>query len=187
MRLIVEHSAVIGPIDCDRSSVVHLKEGGPTCPEQLSIETTAVFRTILQILSSHLSDPETDDFFNTWIVEEWRVNALEHGNKGDPSKKIEVRLRIDELADNTARILFVCLMIADEGEYFDPKKVPDPTIDERLDQQGGRGLRVAQDFSLTRYGHMLDVHVDPDSPPSQSTKGKTVRLKWAKFESRLPE
>jgi len=60
-------------------------------------------------------------------------NALRHGNKMDPSKKIHFSYRC-------SRQQGLWVMIRDEGNGFNPDAVPDPTEPENLDRTGGRGV-----------------------------------------------
>ncbi len=64
--------------------------------------------------------------------EEALRNAMIHGNKQDPGKKVVVETDIIENA--------VVISVEDEGEGFDPKKLPDPTLDENILKEGGRGV-----------------------------------------------
>jgi len=65
-------------------------------------------------------------------LEEAVVNAIRHGNKADPSKKIHVEYVIDD-----ARLV---VNVADEGPGFDLDSVPDPTAEENLEADHGRGI-----------------------------------------------
>jgi len=67
-------------------------------------------------------------------VEEGMNNAIKHGNKFDPAKK--VRLTYD-ITDERAVII-----IADEGGGFSPSALPDPTADENLEKPTGRGVML---------------------------------------------
>lgn len=71
-------------------------------------------------------------------VREAMVNAVAHGNKYDPAKK--VRLVLETKSDS------VRIKITDEGEGFDPNKVPDPTQGDNLLRGSGRGLLLIQTF-----------------------------------------
>jgi serine/threonine-protein kinase RsbW len=64
--------------------------------------------------------------------EEALRNAMVHGNKMDPRKKVTVKTEV-----NTS-IVVIC--VEDEGEGFDPETLPDPTLDENLLKEGGRGV-----------------------------------------------
>ncbi len=65
-------------------------------------------------------------------VTEACVNAIVHGNKNDASKKVDVNLSYDETS--------FCIKVKDEGKGFDIKRIPDPTIEENLFKESGRGL-----------------------------------------------
>lgn len=71
-------------------------------------------------------------------VREAMVNAVVHGNKYDPSKK--VRLIVDRTMDKLR------ITILDEGSGFDPGSIADPTRDENLLRESGRGLLLIQTF-----------------------------------------
>jgi serine/threonine-protein kinase RsbW len=60
-------------------------------------------------------------------------NALRHGNKMDPSKKIHLSYGCDAQQG-------LWVKIRDEGTGFNPDTVPDPTQPENLDRTGGRGV-----------------------------------------------
>jgi serine/threonine-protein kinase RsbW len=71
-------------------------------------------------------------------LEEAIVNGLQHGNQGDPAKRVRVGYRV---GPNT-----MLAVIEDEGPGFDPDKVPDPTLPENLDRPGGRGLLLMRHY-----------------------------------------
>ena len=72
------------------------------------------------------------------ILTELFANAIYHGNKGDHSKKVTVGHVITK--DKAV------ISIMDEGEGFDPKKIPDPTLPENLIKDCGRGLFIVQNY-----------------------------------------
>ena len=65
-------------------------------------------------------------------IEEAVINAMMHGNKMDKTKDVTVRFKIDG-----EKLL---VEIEDEGRGFDPHSVPDPTLDENLEIDHGRGI-----------------------------------------------
>ncbi len=67
------------------------------------------------------------------------TNAINHGNHGDTSKTVSVRLK--ELAGKLA------FQISDEGEGFDFDNIPDPTAPENLLKIGGRGVFLMRQLS----------------------------------------
>lgn len=74
-------------------------------------------------------------------LEEGMVNAIKHGNRLDPSKKVHVEARI------TANKIDI--LIEDEGPGFDRSAVPDPTADENLTKASGRGILLIESY-MTR-------------------------------------
>ncbi|MFH0963251.1 MAG: ATP-binding protein [Planctomycetota bacterium] len=72
-------------------------------------------------------------------LEEAVTNAIKHGNKMDPSKKVTIRFKIDSEK--------VSFEVSDEGEGFDYNAVPDPTDDEHLELPHGRGLLLMRAYA----------------------------------------
>jgi serine/threonine-protein kinase RsbW len=71
-------------------------------------------------------------------------NAMIHGNCGDESKNVLIKLRRQR--DTLA------IQVSDEGCGFDPASVPDPTAPENITKCGGRGVFLMQQLShLVRY------------------------------------
>ena len=59
-------------------------------------------------------------------------NAIQHGNKCNPSKNVVLSL---QLMDDAVRFT-----VKDEGIGFDFHHIPDPVSPENLDKIGGRGV-----------------------------------------------
>lgn len=64
--------------------------------------------------------------------EEALRNAMVHGNRSIPGKQVTVEAEISDLA--------VTICVEDEGDGFDPAKLPDPTKQENLLKESGRGV-----------------------------------------------
>lgn len=77
--------------------------------------------------------PREHEFAVQTALREALANAVIHGNHGDSSKKV----RVCCVCDSAKGILIV---IRDEGEGFDPAKVPSPLIGERVASDHGRGI-----------------------------------------------
>jgi len=76
-----------------------------------------------------------------WVVSALReamANAVRHGNRLQPERKVHVDLSVDSSA--------VTIRIDDEGEGFDPSLIPDPTVPENLLRPSGRGIFYMQQF-----------------------------------------
>jgi serine/threonine-protein kinase RsbW len=76
----------------------------------------------------------SEDVFGNILValNEAVTNAIYHGNKSDPSKKVHLEYRH---SPNT-----ITFTIADEGPGFDYYNLPDPTAPENLEKECGRGV-----------------------------------------------
>ena len=81
---------------------------------------------------------DRDLFVMRLAIEEAVVNAIKHGNKRDPNKRVFVRCQVDAQK--------VWLQIEDEGDGFVLAEVPDPTAEENLDKPSGRGIRLMESF-----------------------------------------
>jgi len=71
-------------------------------------------------------------------LDEALTNALKHGNRSDPAKKIFVRTEIDNKK--------IGVLIRDEGEGFDPGKLIDPLSAEGLERNCGRGVFLMRTY-----------------------------------------
>jgi serine/threonine-protein kinase RsbW len=83
-----------------------------------------------------------DDIFAVHLtLEEAFLNAVKHGNKMDPTKKVKVDYSVD--SDK------VEICITDEGNGFQPDAVADPRFGEGLYEPGGRGLLLMNSYMDT--------------------------------------
>ncbi len=91
-----------------------------------------------------------------WVVEDDRawlylcfdevvVNAMLHGNEGDPRLEVEINVRVDEQR--------WVVTVADQGEGFSESAIPDQSQPESLLLEHGRGIRIMQEWldELTYY------------------------------------
>ncbi|MGZ4035876.1 MAG: ATP-binding protein [Bacteroidia bacterium] len=101
----------------------------------------------------------SDETFNyIWIaLNEAVSNAIKHGNKFDPSKK--VRLSVETKYER-----YICFIVKDEGEGFDFTSVPDPTTPERIAEPNGRGVflinKLADIVTYSNNGSCLEMCFD---------------------------
>ncbi|UCG58146.1 MAG: ATP-binding protein [Phycisphaerales bacterium] len=80
-----------------------------------------------------------DDIFAVHLaLEEALANAIKHGNKLDPSKKVTIDCSVD-----SERIE---ISMTDEGCGFDPDAVPDPRLGKNLYRPEGRGLFLMKSY-----------------------------------------
>jgi serine/threonine-protein kinase RsbW len=71
-------------------------------------------------------------------LEEAMINAIKHGNKLDPAKKVYIQAEVDSKR--------IKITIQDEGPGFRRKDVPDPTLDENLTKSSGRGILLMEAY-----------------------------------------
>ena len=76
--------------------------------------------------------PEKDMFNVQLAFEEAMTNAVMHGNRSDPQKKVWLRYGV---AENEVRI-----SIRDEGDGFNPNTLPDPRHPDHILTPSGRGI-----------------------------------------------
>ncbi len=88
---------------------------------------------LLELLSEN-GYSEGEIFAVKLAFEEALSNAIKHGSKCDPGKTVRATLDIDSTR--------VILSVTDQGDGFEPSKVPDPTLDENIEKPFGRGLML---------------------------------------------
>lgn len=109
-----------------------------------------------------------DDVFAVHLaVEEAFFNAVKHGNKMDPDKKVTIDYVVDQEK--------VEIWIGDEGAGFDPESVPDPRVGENLYRPEGRGLLLISAYmhrvEYNERGNRLHMVRDKNTPgPAQGDK-----------------
>ena len=97
---------------------------------------------------AQMDESESDDL--GIVTTELVNNAIHHGNKSNPQKKVRVSFLV-----NNQRIE---LRIKDEGNGFDPAKLKDPLAPENLMNESGRGIFLIRalmdslDFNFSESG-----------------------------------
>lgn len=66
-------------------------------------------------------------------------NAIQHGNKNNPSKHINISFNI--------RPDHISFTIKDEGPGFDYNTLPDPTAPENIEKPNGRGVFLMKNLA----------------------------------------
>ena len=88
-------------------------------------------------------------------ISEATTNSIVHGNKEDHRKTVE--LNID------CKSHLIQVRVTDEGEGFDVEKVPDPTLEDNLLKETGRGLHIinsiAQNVEYNDKGNSLSFEI----------------------------
>jgi serine/threonine-protein kinase RsbW len=74
-----------------------------------------------------------DNYGNVLIaVTEAFNNAVVHGNKGDASREVFVKVAVNDEE--------LCFLVKDQGAGFDFENVIDPTSPENIEKENGRGI-----------------------------------------------
>ena len=114
--------------------------------------------TLLENLIEEIADKyniSEDTFANMMTcLSEAAINAIVHGNKLDPDKKVIVNADIEG-----HRIIWT---VTDEGEGFDYNNLADPTAPENLENLTGRGVfiikHLADQCIFNSKGNEVELH-----------------------------
>jgi serine/threonine-protein kinase RsbW len=114
--------------------------------------------TQLEALIEEIADKykvSEDTFANMMTcLNEAFVNAVVHGNKLDPQKKVIINAEVEGKK--------VVWTITDEGEGFDYNQLPDPTAPENLERLTGRGvfivMHLADQCIYNAKGNEMELH-----------------------------
>jgi serine/threonine-protein kinase RsbW len=99
---------------------------------------------------------EPDQFFIGLAIREILINAMKHGNRFDPGKKVGFEVSLDGQD--------LIMDVTDEGAGFEIEAVPDPLSPENIERKSGRGIAMARKI-------MDEVSVTANSP-----RGSHVRM-----------
>lgn len=130
-----------------------------TVMDSIRIQIPSIMENI-RIVESFIDNTKdvydiNDDIYGNIMISVTEAvnNAIKHGNKEVPEKKVTLALSFRENA--------VSFVIEDQGDGFDFTKLEDPTAPENIDKPGGRGIFLMK--------HLADeVHF--------SQEGRTVEL-----------
>lgn len=90
-------------------------------------------------------------------------NAMLHGNRLDPRKLVHIRCCCEGGKG-------VFIVVRDQGNGFDPNKIPNPLALENLDAEHGRGIHLMKlamdEISFIRDG--TEVHMHKAGPKQQT-------------------
>jgi serine/threonine-protein kinase RsbW len=105
---------------------------------QSSFEMVDLVQVVFESLSSQVGfDPDSAHWMSV-AIRESVTNAVRHGNKLDPRKRVTVCFEY--------RAPEFIVIVEDEGEGFNPESVPDPLAEENLLRASGRGIFFMKNF-----------------------------------------
>jgi len=118
-------------------------------------ESVAVLENFVDDLVSNLHIGD-DVYANLMTcLNEAITNAIFHGNKQNPDKKVYINLEVI----NQKRLIF---NVADEGAGFDFNDIPDPTDEGNLEKLTGRGVyimkKLADQCIFNTLGNEVELH-----------------------------
>jgi serine/threonine-protein kinase RsbW len=118
-----------------------------------SVEGIHIIEKLIETICSTYKLNE-DHYGNVLVgVTEAVNNAIYHGNKSDPNKKVHVGF------ETTPETL--TFSVADEGTGFDFNNLPDPTDPENLEKPSGRGIflmkHLADEVSFSDEGRCVSL------------------------------
>jgi|SRR5450432_2836702 serine/threonine-protein kinase RsbW len=96
-------------------------------------------------------------------LEEAMINAIKHGNRFDPRKKVYIEATVTPEE--------ALIIVEDEGPGFERSSVPDPTLRENVEKCSGRGILLIEAYmnhvQWTRGGRRLRMvkRNEPDVMP----------------------
>ena len=109
----------------------------------LQLPSTPESITLLENLIEEIADKYQigDDIFANMMtcLNEVVTNAIVHGNKSDPAKKVIINVEVD-----AKRTVWT---VTDEGSGFDYVHLADPTAPENLEKLTGRGVFIIKQLA----------------------------------------
>lgn len=102
------------------------------------LEFIDLVTTLTDNITRMIGFDEESAYWVNMAVRESVANAVEHGNKYDPQKTVELRFTIGVDA--------LRVSIRDHGEGFDPGALPDPLDPDNLLNPAGRGILYMRTF-----------------------------------------
>jgi serine/threonine-protein kinase RsbW len=119
------------------SVAVERSSAGSTLQVEMRSEIDAILPSANQlmalIMESHCMPENESDV--EMAIPEALANAVLHGNLRDPRKEVRISCRVQPGRGTS-------IVVRDEGQGFDPTKVPDPTAIENVLSLSGRGIHV---------------------------------------------
>jgi serine/threonine-protein kinase RsbW len=75
-------------------------------------------------------------------VRESVINAIAHGNRSDPAKKVFVDFTLEERGGERSLLV----VVRDQGEGFEPSEITNPLAPENILNTSGRGIFLVRQF-----------------------------------------
>ena len=126
-------------------------------PSDLKLMNGVLHYLVERVSALGIIKPDTSNLFIA--LDEAFVNAVRHGNGGDPQKLVRITA---DLSTKEARFV-----IEDEGEGFDVSSIPDPLDPANLFKTSGRGVlliyNIMDEVEYNERGNRLTMVKRPES------------------------
>jgi serine/threonine-protein kinase RsbW len=119
-------------------------------------ENLAIAEKLINDVSEQFQLPE--DYYGNILVAVTEAvnNAIQHGNKSNPDKNIEVAFK--------KQLNKLHFTIKDEGEGFDFENIPDPTDPANIEKINGRGVflmkNLADQVEFSENGKVVSLQFE---------------------------
>lgn len=103
-----------------------------------ALEYLELVQTLTDCITSFMGFDEDTAHWIGMSVRETVTNAIQHGNKLDQSKKVDIQFEVgpDQLS----------ISVKDQGSGFTPSDLPNPLDPENLLKPSGRGIFYIRSF-----------------------------------------
>ncbi len=109
--------------------------------------------TAIDHLKQHLVLNEDQVFDIKLVLEEALINAIRHGNKGQPQLLVDINISCEDR--------HLIIEVRNQGEGFDVNKIPDPTTSAGLYKTSGRGVflmrKIMDEVIYSDHGRQLTM------------------------------
>ncbi len=107
-----------------------------------TIEAVDLVQVVTEHIARRLGFDEESLHWTTMAVRESVVNAITHGNAGDPAKIVFIDYSATPDSDPAAFVISV----RDQGAGFDPETLKNPLTPENMLSPSGRGVFLIRQF-----------------------------------------
>jgi serine/threonine-protein kinase RsbW len=107
-----------------------------------SIEALDLVQAVTEHIFRRVGLDEDSLDWTAMAVRETVINAIIHGNKSDPAKRVFIDFTA--IPESGPTNLIVC--VRDQGAGFDPEQLNDPLTAENVLRPGGRGIFLIRQF-----------------------------------------
>jgi anti-sigma regulatory factor (Ser/Thr protein kinase) len=135
-------------------------------PSDLGLIEAAVTYLVGRCRAFDFKGPRLDLNFRVGVTEAL-ANAVLYGNDSDPGKTVRIDVSVD-----TRRVE---VRVTDQGDGFDPRRIPDPTTPENIESPGGRGLflirHLMDEMEFNDRGNAVRMVLTRQAPSNRRSTG----------------